>query len=106
MLRKCLILVFAVVMGCSTLVWADDVSTNNYNWTGPYVGLSGGWAKTASKSSTTSVFYPNGTGPAYLWNVDQETFISNGATTLRSDTFVGGIQGGYHLAIWKIRSWW
>ena len=100
MLRKCLILVFAAVMGFSTLVWAEDFSTNNYNWTGPYVGLNGGWAKAASKSSTTSVFYPNGTAPAYLWEMDQVPFDSTGATTLRSDNFVGGIQGGYN---WQFR---
>jgi outer membrane immunogenic protein len=96
MLRKCLILVYAVLIGSSTFVWADDVSTNRYNWSGPYVGLNGGWAKAASKSSTTGVFSPNGTAPAYLWEMDRLAFNTAGNPALRSDNFVGGIQGGYN----------
>jgi outer membrane immunogenic protein len=98
MFRKYLItiLAFAFVLSFSPLAFADDVSTRDYNWTGPYVGLNAGWAKAKSESRTTSQFFPESNGNAYLWNVDQQTFATVGSPTLRSDNFVGGIQGGYN----------
>ena len=103
MLKKSLVLifVFAVLMSFSTLVCADDRSASDYKWTGPYVGLNGGWTKATARSSTTSVFYPNNTAPAYLWAMDQPAFNTAGNPTLRNDSFVGGIQGGYNLQFGK-----